>query len=63
MALKAVETGVHLDYIEMLGDYFGPILEKLEGEKHDWFIRRLMQVYQVGNREAETIMQGWERSN
>lgn len=60
-AIKARETGVHLDYIEMLGDYFGPMLHKLEGEKRDWFIRRIMQVYQVGNLEAEWIYQGRNR--
>lgn len=58
MALKVKENGVHLDYMEMLGDYFGPMLHKLEGEKHDWFIRRIMQVYQVGTLEAEDILQG-----
>lgn len=61
MALKVKETGVHLDYIELLGDHFGPMLHKLEGEKHDWFIRRIMQVYQVGPLAAEWIFQGRNR--
>ena len=57
-ALKTTELGVHLDYIEMLGDYFGPDLEKLTGDKHDWFIRRIRQVYHVGNEDAESILLG-----
>lgn len=46
-ALKAKDSGVHLDYIEMLGDYFGPMLHKLEGEKHDWFIRRGISIRHI----------------
>lgn len=57
-ALKAKETGVHLDYMEMLGDYFSPFLEELTGEKRDWFIRRIKSVYQVGEEEAERILLG-----
>nr|DAO80587.1 MAG TPA: hypothetical protein [Caudoviricetes sp.] len=59
-ALKAVEIGVHLDYIEMLGDYFGPFLDKLTGDKRDWFIRRIKLVYQVGDEDAERILLGGE---
>lgn len=55
-ALKNPKNCVHLDYIEMLGDYFGPSLGKLTGEKRDWFIRRIKSVYQVGDVEAERIL-------
>ena len=60
-ALKVKETGVHLDYIELLGDHFGPRLAQLMGDKHDWFIRRIMEVYQVGTLDAEWILQGKDR--
>ena len=59
-ALKAKETGVHFDYIEMLGDHFGPDLEKLTGDKREWFIRRIKDMYKVGEDEAERILLGKE---
>lgn len=59
MALKSGhESLVHLDYIELLGDYFGPFLEKLTGDKRDWFIRRIKSVYQIGEEDAEKVLLG-----
>lgn len=54
--LKLQDIGVHLDYMEMLGDYFGAFPDLLTGEKRDWFIRRIKAVYQVGAFEAERIL-------
>lgn len=58
--LQLKNVGVHLDYMEMLGDYFGAFLDQLTGEKRDWFILRIKTVYQVGDEEAEQILQGKE---
>ena len=59
LALKSGhESLVHLDYIELLGDYFGPFLEKLTGDKRDWFIRRIKSVYQIGEDDAEKVLLG-----
>ena len=57
-ALQFKDHGAKMDYMEMLGDYFGPFLEKLTGDKRDWFIRRIKDVYQVGEDEAERILLG-----
>jgi hypothetical protein len=54
--LQFKNIGVHLDYFEMLGDYFGGFPDQLTGEKRDWFIRRIKAVYQVGDVEAERIL-------
>lgn len=55
--LQCKNIGVHLDYFEMLGDYFGAFCtDQLMGEKRDWFIRRIKSVYQVGDIEAERIL-------
>ena len=54
--LQCKNIGVHLDYFEMLGDYFGAFPNQLTGEKRDWFIRRIKSVYQVGDVEAERIL-------
>ena len=57
-ALQFKDHGAKMDYMEMLGDYFGPYLDKLEGDKRQWFIRRIKAVYQVGDEDAERILLG-----
>lgn len=59
-ALQFEDHGAKMDYMEMLGDYFGPFLDKLEGDKRHWFIRRIKLVYQVGDEDAERILLGGE---